>query len=353
MFDVSDIIVPQKLSIIDAIHKIDTTSKKILIVSDEDRRLSGVITDGDIRRWILKNGDLHRDVSNIMNRNPILVQSGDEASALNIMKSRFIDAVPVIDRERRVVDVVFWNDEVNGKLKRKGSVSVPVVIMAGGKGTRLYPYTKILPKPLVPIGDTPIVERIIQRFVDFGARSFYMTVNYKKNMIKSYFNDIEKEYSLQFVEEETPLGTGGSLALLRDELETSFFVSNCDILIDADYSDILDYHRKNNHHMTVITSLKNFKIPYGVVELDCSGAIHKTREKPEYNYLVNTGLYLIEPELINMIPNNRVFHLTELVDLCITKGLKIGTYPVRENSWLDMGQFDEMENMLKKLGVDK
>lgn len=350
MFDITTLIIPNNRSIKEAIYQIDVTSKKILIVANEDNKVLGVITDGDIRRWILRNGNLSNRVSQIMNTNPILVRVGEEASAFDIMKAKFIDAIPVVDQEKRVVSIVFWNDELNGKLNRNGEVNIPVVIMAGGRGDRLYPFTKILPKPLVPIGDTPIVERIINRFLKFGAKDFYMTVNYKKSMIISYFNDISKEYNLEFIQEEVPLGTGGSLSLLKGKIQTSFFVSNCDILIDADYSDIYNYHKKNENKITMITSLKNFTIPYGVVELNDSGLINKTVEKPEYNYLVNTGMYVIEPELLEYVPKNQFFNITELVDMSISKGIKVGTYPVSENSWLDMGQVDEMAKMIKKLG---
>ncbi|KGX86244.1 sugar phosphate nucleotidyltransferase, partial [Pontibacillus litoralis] len=131
----------------------------------------------------------------------------------------------------------------------------------------------------------------------------------------------------------------------------SFFVSNCDILIDANYSDILNYHKINENKITMITSLKSFKVPYGIVDLDDSGLIKKTREKPEYNHLINTGMYVVEPELLEFIPDGEFFHITELIEICIDKGFKVGTYPVSEDSWLDMGQFDEMDNMLQKLGV--
>ncbi|GAU77777.1 nucleotidyltransferase family protein [Fusibacter sp. 3D3] len=352
MTDINSLIISVDMTIIQAIQKIDITSRKILIVAEDNRLIAGVVTDGDIRRWILKSGDMNSSVSYIMNPNPIVVQDGEEKKAFEIMKNRFIDAIPVVNENQEIVDIIFWNDELNGTLFKKPNLDIPIVIMAGGKGTRLYPYTRILPKPLVPIGDIPIVERIINKFRDFGAEHFYMTVNYKKNMIKSYFSDLEKDYSLEFVEEEKPLGTGGSLKLLNETLVTTFFVSNCDILIDANYLDIYEYHKKNKNHLTMITSLKNFKISYGVVELNEFGLIDKTIEKPEYNFLVNTGMYLVEPELLELIPNDHFFNMTELVDLCIANDYRVGTFPISDNAWLDMGQVGEMENMIKKLGIE-
>jgi dTDP-glucose pyrophosphorylase len=351
MFDIKDIMTDINMTIRETIKKLDETSKKIILIVDETTTLIGVVTDGDIRRWILKNGNLDEKVSVIMNTSPKFVYEGEVDKAFDIMKARYIDAIPVLDRNKKVINVLFWNDKSNEVLSKYGKIQIPVVIMAGGNGTRLYPYTKILPKPLIPIGDTPIVERIMNKFHSFGCKKFYMTINYKKNMIKSYFNDIEYEYEIEYVEEEKPLGTGGSLYLLKESLKETFFMSNCDILIEANYSDILNYHLENNNKITMITSLKNYKIPYGVVELDCDGIIKATKEKPEYNFLVNTGMYIIEPSLIEMIPENQFFNITDLIEACIKKGLKVGTYPVSENAWLDMGQFNELEIMIDKLGI--
>lgn len=351
MLNIKDVISNQNITIKEALKKLDESSKKILIIVDGSYNLVGVVTDGDIRRWILKNGSLDEEVSSIMNTSPLTVSEGEENKAFKIMKARFIDAIPVVDKNNRVVNLVFWNDKSDEVLCRYGKIDVSVVIMAGGNGTRLYPYTKVLPKPLIPIGDIPIIERIINRFNIFGCKNFYITVNYKKNMIKSYFSEIKKEYNLEYIEEEKPLGTGGSLFLLKDKIKKTFFISNCDILIDGNYSDMLNYHRENKNKVTMITSMKNYAIPYGVVELDCQGNIANTREKPEYNFLVNTGMYIIEPELLKMIPENEFFDITELIDQCIKKELRVGTYPVSENSWLDMGQFNEMENMIEKLGI--
>ena len=223
--------------------------------------------------------------------------------------------------------------------------------MAGGKGTRLDPYTKIIPKPLIPIGDIPIVERIIDRFNEYGCNTFYLTVNYKKNMIKAYFSDEDKGYEVKFVDEDQPLGTAGSLSMMKDKLKDTFFVSNCDILIDANYSHILKQHKKNKNKITLVTSLKNYTIPYGVIEINDNGAIKNMTEKPEYDFLVNTGMYILEPEVLNDIPQNTFFHITDLINEYIVKGETIGVYPVSENQWLDMGEFKEMENMLERLGI--
>ena len=228
---------------------------------------------------------------------------------------------------------------------------VPVVIMAGGKGTRLYPYTKILPKPLVPIGDTPIVERIINYFSDFGMKSFYMTVNYKKAMIRSYFDEVEKDYTIKYVEENKPLGTGGSIKLIEDRFDRPIFISNCDSLILADYYDIYQHHLNAGNHITVVSALKNIQVPYGVMHTGENGALKSMEEKPKLSYFINTGMYVINPETIDLIPDDTMFHMTHLVEAVMKKGGKVGTYPVSEDSFLDMGELDEMKRMEEKLHI--
>lgn len=341
------------VTIRDAIRKIDANTRGILFIIDESGKLIGVATDGDIRRWILKNGSLNEKIEAIMNREPIFLRDRERDSALEKMKKYSVKALPVLTEANEIREIVFFDDLVLGK-KYTQKISAPVVIMAGGKGTRLYPYTKILPKPLIPIGDTPIVERIIQKFRDFGCSQFYMTVNYKKNMIKSYFLDVEKNYNLEYIEEDLPLGTAGGLSLFQaDMLSESFFVSNCDILIEADYSDIYNFHKKNKNKLTVVASLKKHVIPYGVICIDEKSSVLSIDEKPENHFLVNTGMYLVEPEVLDLIPKRKLYHMTELMNDCLSRGFKVGAYSVTEDAWMDMGEIKEMDIMIEKIGLNK
>ncbi|GKX65522.1 nucleotidyltransferase family protein [Inconstantimicrobium mannanitabidum] len=343
-----EIFISKEKSIKEAIKKIDVTAKKILLVV-EDGQLIATITDGDIRRWILKNGDLNSAVENIMNTSPIVLNIEEKHLAKQYMHEKCIEALPLVDYENRVLDVVFWNEKYNEDFHQYNKISNPVVIMAGGKGTRLYPYTKILPKPLIPIGDLSITERIINRFYRCGCQNFYLTVNYKKNMIKAYFDELKKDYEVSYVEEGKFLGTGGSLSLLRGKIKETFFVSNCDILVEANYSDILQYHKDKKNLITMVTSLKNYQIPYGVIKLNDYGEVIGTTEKPDYDYLVNTGFYILEPQALDDIPKDTFFHITDLINKYIEEGKKVGTYPITENSWLDMGEMKEMDRMLEQL----
>lgn len=343
-----DLVIDRHASIHEAMQQLDRAAKRILLIL-EDGHLIGALTDGDIRRFILKNGDLKSSVESVFNHNPICLPVSEKHRAREVMKERRIEAVPLVDADNRVVEIAFWH-EVQAEPLHDETLDLPVVIMAGGEGTRLYPYTKILPKPLIPIGDTPILERIINRFHEFGCMDFHVTVNYKKNMIRSYFGELEVPYRVHFVDEPRPLGTGGSLALLRSRLTGTFFVSNCDILIDTDYTALVRHHRDAGNQVTMITSVKHFKIPYGVVHLNAEGGIERQQEKPEMVFLVNTGLYLMEPSVFDCLPESEFFHVPDLVDNCRQMGRKVGVFPVSENAWMDMGQFDEMNKMLAQLG---
>jgi len=345
------ILINKELPIKEAIKVLDTTAKKILFVVDEDKKLIGTITDGDIRRWILKNGDFNKESANIMNGNPVFLFNSEKSKANDVLIKNQIEALPILNNKMQIEDVVFLNLKTDVHVNKKLELPNKVVIMAGGKGTRLYPYTKILPKPLIPIGEYSIIERIINNFVKYGFKNFDFTVNYKKNMIKAYFDELERNYEINYIEEEKFLGTAGSLFLLKDKIQDTFFVSNCDILVQADYLDILKYHKEQKNKITMVTSLKNYTIPYGIIKLNNNGEVCETKEKPELSYLVNTGFYLLEPEVLCDIPENIFFHMTDLINKYIAEGKKVGTYPVTENSWLDMGELKEMDRMIERLGL--
>lgn len=341
------------ITIVDAMARIDANAKGILFIVDQNNVLIGCITDGDIRRWILNAGDLSACVDNAMNKNPKSLPIDKRENAIALMQEKLITSVPIVDNNKRVVDVVVLNEVISSLQEKEKKIlsQVPVVVMAGGKGTRLYPYTKILPKPLIPIGDTPIVERIIESYTEYGIKKYYMTVNYKKGMIRSYFADINPDYSIVYVEENKPLGTAGSIKLIEDKFETPLFVTNCDALILADYADIYDYHINSENAITMVSALKNITIPYGVLHSGDNGELLSMEEKPKLSYFINTGMYVINPDTIDLIPEDKMFHMTHLVEKVMRRGGKVGTYPISEDSFLDMGEFGEMKRMEQKLNI--
>lgn len=347
--EIKDFLINEESTIMEAMQQLDKVAKKVLFITREGQFVAS-ITDGDIRRWILKKGNLEARVKDMANYNPKFLLEEEKSKAKSYIKKNNIEALPILDKSGSIISIVLRNDEEYGIKK---NLNVPVVIMSGGLGTRLYPYTKILPKPLIPIGEIPIVEHIINHFNNFGINQFYLVVNHKKNMIKAYFNEIEKSYTVEYADEDIQLGTGGGLSLLKGKINTTFVLSNCDILIEEDYEKIYNYHKRENNLITMVCSLKKVIIPYGVIEINDLGEIENMKEKPELSFFANTGMYFVEPKVIEELESNRVVGFPDIIEEYKNRGEKIGIYPIGENNWMDMGQIDEMEKMRRRLERDE
>lgn len=335
-------------TVLDTMRKIDTNGQGIAYILD-GKRMEGLVTDGDLRRFILNKGDLMSNVSDIMNRNPIALTIDKEYRAHEVLQEYKITSIPILGENGNLCNIIFSDSWLELK---KCSLNIPTVIMAGGEGTRLYPFTKILPKPLIPIGEQTITEHIMDRFQKFGCNDFTMIVNYKKHFIKSYFQDSDKEYNVNFIEEEKFLGTGGGLKMLEGACTSTFFLTNCDILIEDDYSQIYEYHKKQGNIATMVCAVKHMTIPYGTVELTPDGQALALTEKPSFSFITNTGFYVLEPELIKEIPEDTFIHITDILQKCMEEGKRVGVYKIPEENWLDMGQLEELENMKKRLNVE-
>ncbi len=338
------------LSLKETLRQMGVAKEKVLFVVDQNNRLLGSISDGDIRRWILSEGGLSENIGNIYNKSPRVLKEGHDISQVKrIMIDEKLEALPVVDRNGVLINILFWRDVFSEEQKLKRSdLNVPALIMAGGKGTRMDPLTRILPKPLIPIGERPIIEIIMERFMEFGCRQFYVTLNYKGKMIQSYFDSAESKYDIHFVWEETPYGTAGGIRLASDRIDAPhFFVSNCDILVKADYHDIFRCHVEENHDLTIVGSMKHFTVPYGVLEVKNGGLLQDIVEKPEYDFIVNTGMYLVKSETARLIPPNTKLDFPELIQNLKKSGGKIGIYPVGEHSWIDIGQWQEYQKAIK------
>ena len=221
--------------------------------------------------------------------------------------------------------------------------------MAGSVGTRLRPFTKVLPKPLVPVNNRPIIDHIIDRFQDQGLKKIILTINDKAEIMKAYFNETKSKNKIKFLEETKPLGTCGGLSFLCGKINKSFFVTNCDIILNLDFYDLYSFHVKNNYDITVVASTKDFAIPYGICEINSQGLLQSMIEKPKYNHLVNTGLYVINPRILSIIPRNKKYDFNELFDDAKRKKKKVGVYPIDEKSWIDVGQWSEYKKVIEKL----
>lgn len=343
-----DFIGKNTINMVEALKKIDINALGVLFIVDEEEKLVGALSDGDIRRWLIKTGELKTQVYMVMNNNPKYLSFDQVDLAKDEIVKNFITAIPIVDDNMHIIDIVADKDLDESKYKDKLK-NVPVVMMAGGKGTRLYPYTQILPKPLIPVGEKPIAEHIIDGFCKYGCNEFHMIVNHKKNMIKAYFNEIKRQYDVFYADEEKPLGTGGGISLLKGRVNKTFILTNCDILIEEDYSQIYEYHKEHKNLITMICSLKNFSIPYGVVNLAENGSIGSMEEKPTFSFFTNTGCYIVEPEVIYDMPDDTVINFPDIIEKYREEGKSVGVYPIGENAWLDMGQIDELEKMRERL----
>lgn len=337
-------------SLLTALKQMDTEKVKTLFVLD-DEHFEGIITLGDIQRAIINNIALKEPLSRILDKDKIYgYESEGEDSIREKMRRMRAEVMPILDEQGKLADVWFWGDLFRkADLEERQKIDLPVVIMAGGKGTRLKPITNVIPKPLVPIGDKTILEEIMDQFEAIGCHKFYMSVNYKADMMKYYLSQLGHKYDIEFFMEDKPLGTIGSVSLLKGKITTPFFVSNCDSINEQDYRDVWDYHVNNHNDMTIVTMVKSFKIPYGVIETGEDGLMTALKEKPEQTYQVNTGVYILNPVLIDEIPQGEFFHITHLMEKVQARGGRVGCFPVSEHSWKDMGEWPEYLKMINVL----
>ncbi len=335
-------------SILAALKRMDAVNRKLLIVTEMEK-FKSLLSIGDIQRAIIQNRNLKEPINNILRAEVKVAHQAEDREAIKTnMRERRNEFMPIIDSQGKVIEIIFWEDLFEtSKIKDNSLKDIPVVIMAGGKGSRLQPLTNVLPKALIPIGKQTIIEDIMDRFADFGCRDFYVSLNYKADMIRQYIKENKSSYNITYCQETQPLGTAGSLYLLKNSIQSSFFVSNCDILIDEDYGEILNYHRENHNEITVIGALKSMSLPYGSLETTKGGVLKALSEKPEYTFKINTGMYVLEPQLLQEIPENQFYDITELMQYLLDKQRKVGVFPINQGSWIDIGNWDEYLQIIK------
>jgi dTDP-glucose pyrophosphorylase len=322
-----------------AMEAMTRSGKQIVLVVDADRRLAGVVTDGDIRRAMLRGASLDAKVDEVVNRKPLVGPAGLSATeALQIMRARSVRHLPLLDAERRVADMLRLEDLVAVPPLRSRAV-----IMAGGEGRRLRPLTESTPKPLVYVGGRPLVELMIERLRRAGMTDITIALHHKSELIRERLGDgsrlgVRIDYAL----EPSPLGTMGALTLLRDRLDAPFFVVNADILTKCDFRAMWEYHRcQDGAAMTVGVSLHQVNIPYGEFTLH-EGRVTRVEEKPHKEFPVNAGIYLLDPSAIDLIPPGKFFDATDMIRALVDGGRVVAAYLIREY-WLDVGRLPDLE----------
>ncbi|TFH49028.1 MAG: CBS domain-containing protein [Bacteroidia bacterium] len=340
-------------SLVEALKKMDIEGVKLLIVV-ENGLFYGLISIGDIQRAIINNKPFSIEIQNIIRSNIFVASAGDDPEEIKQdMLLRKIEFMPVVNDRKEIVDVLFWEDLFKDSPlpSHYEKINLPVVIMAGGRGERLKPLTNVIPKPLIPLGEKPIIDEIIESFQRNGCNKFYISVNYMSDMIRDHFLKKGNYENIEFIQENKPLGTAGSLFYLKGKISSTFFVNNCDVLIKQNYAEIYNYHRESRNEITIVASLKSTKVPYGLVETEENGRITGITEKPYVNYMVNTGLYLLEPHLLDELKEGEPLNITSLIEGILARRGRAGSFPISEDSWFDIGEIGDYWKLINSVRV--
>tara|TARA_A100001388_G_C28714113_1_gene472800 strand:+ start:89 stop:1156 length:1068 start_codon:yes stop_codon:yes gene_type:complete len=323
--------------------KMNKNNSSFLIVSNKEKVLLGTFSMGDLRFALYHGAQLNSQIKNHFNSKPIYLfnKKYNQSNLKNLFSNKKISVIPIVDSRKRIIGIITRENFFKFNKNTLPKIDVPVVIMSGGKGSRLKPFSDILPKALIPVKNKTVLERIIEKFLDFGVSKIYIITNYKSNIIKSYFEEKKYRKKLKFLKEPKELGTAGGLKLVSKEIKKNFIVTNCDVLHDFNYQDFIKFHLYNKFKMSVVGSFKSYSIPYGICELDKKGILNKIDEKPRQNIIINTGFYIIDKNLLKYIPRNKFFHITDLISKAQSEKNKIGLFPINDNNWSDVGEWNE------------
>jgi dTDP-glucose pyrophosphorylase len=340
-----EILISPQCSILKAIGIITETAAQIALVVDDQRRLLGTVTDGDIRRGILKGVQLDESVNKIMNPHPTVANYYERRDiVLGVMKLKRLNHIPVIDDEGCVINVETLQDILQEEEKENW-----VVLMAGGLGSRLMPLTDDCPKPLLRVGGKPVLETILENFLEYGFKKFFLAVNYKAELIKAHFGDGAKwGVDIRYLHEEKRLGTAGALSLLPEKPTKPLLVMNGDLLTKVNFQQMLDFHILHHAEATMCVREYNYQIPYGVVKIN-KHRLKDIEEKPVERSFVNAGIYILEPEVLKYIPYNEYYNIPTLFKTIMENNGEVTVFPIREY-WLDIGQMSDFERANSEFG---
>lgn len=360
MFKLNNYTITENKSVKDALRLIDKNGEKTCFVINNKKELVGSVTDGDIRRKILKKREnLNQKIYKFCNKKTTyFFQNKIKLKKIkSIFLKKRIEIIPILDETKKIIDLKF-KSEIFSSIRKKKRINkqflskVNIVIMAGGKGQRLDPITRIFPKPLVPIKDKTAVENILDSFLNYGAKKFFFTLNFKSDLIKAYFNNKPKvKNKITYINEKKPMGTVGGLNKLIGRISKNFVLSNCDVIFDFNYENMIKHHIKSKNDLTLVTSNQSSTIPYGVCEVNKQGDLIKIIEKPKYNSLITTGLYVFNSRILRIIPKNKFLNMNSFIEILKKNNFKIGTYKIGQKNWYDIGQLHEYKKKLELLSV--
>jgi len=334
----SKYIINDEAKIKDCLKKMQENHQKCVIIVDDQKQLKGTFSDGDARRLMLKNFNLNCKVKNNYNKKNFSFIKKENYSIRkikNLFLQKNLMLIPIVDSKKKVIDVETWSNFFNKNISRDAKKTT-IVVTAGGKGTRLIPYTSILPKPLIPINNIPMIEYVIRNFKKYNYVNFVITVNYKSNLIKTYFHEKYSNFTIDYVEEKKPLGTAGGLKNINN-LSEDFFLINCDTLIDVNYDKLLKTHKIKKSDLTIVTCKIKTKSSYGICAVDKKNKLVNFKEKPEKDNLINTGFYVLNKKILKLINKNKYCDFDEIIMKCMKKNFNVQTYEINKNKWKDLG----------------
>ena len=335
MFD-SNHIIKKGTSVSEALFQLNQLKgEKILFIVDDENIFLGSITDGDIRRGLLKNGSLEKTIDSIRQKNSkYFFENRIDLNELILLRKQGLNTIPILSDQHKIKSFINFN-------YYKSYLPVDTVIMAGGRGSRLAPLTQNMPKPLLPVGDKPIMEHNVDRLISYGIKNFWFSVNYLKDQIVHYFKDGKQGTKFNYIEEDQPLGTIGALSMITEFKNKHILITNSDLLTNLDYEDFYLDFLEHDADISMVTIPYEIVIPYGVVKNE-NNRVQGIDEKPTYTYFSNAGIYLMKKEVLQSIPKNQFFNATDLVDVQVNKGKKVISYPF-SGYWLDIGKHEDYQ----------
>lgn len=338
------------------IENLNKSKSKTLFILNNKNQLIGSITDGDIRRSILKYGSLKIKIDKIYNKKPINFLSYNKVKFDKIFKNKNINSIPILNSNKTIRQIIF-SEQINKGMRQKNDVflynKIDVVIMAGGKGTRLKPFTSFLPKPMLPIDNKTIIDKIIESFLSLNSKKIFISINEKSKILQSYLTSIYKNKKLTYIKENKFLGTAGSLSLLKKKISEDFFVSNCDTFINVDYGSIYNFHKENKNIVTIVGCIINETSPYGECRIGKTGQLLKLIEKPSRNLIVNTGFYVFSSKALSNLKNNNYEDMNIFIEKLLKKKYKVGVFPIKEQDWNDMGDWEKYKKYINQIDYEK
>ncbi len=338
-----NLIISENTPVITVLERFDNVEGSVFILNSDEHGFVGYILDNVLRSLALDLDNLTKPIGMFTLNNFYVVDKKEkEYSSVNLSNYSLI-----IEKSGNYLSRIYG--PVLSYVEDFDISDVPVVVMAGGFGKRLRPVTNIIPKPLLPVGDKTVLEVIMERFFRYGILDFFLTLNYKANYIKAYFQGLSPDYRLHYIVEEKPLGTAGSLKFIQDHVDRPFFVSNCDTLINTSYRKIYDFHLKNRFDLTIVGAVQKVQIPFGICEVDKDFTLIQMKEKPASYHIINTGVYVVNPQILDIIPYNEYYDITDFINDIQRSGGKVGVYPIAEGSWINLGSMSDFKNNMDKL----